>query len=69
MDAWSYIELSKPKLVFLLVITSLCAIYVALIKTGIPLARAREKVIQADRIERLSQVPSCMLACAKGLCP
>ncbi len=37
MDTWNYIELSKPKLVFLLVITSLSAMLVASIKTGIPL--------------------------------
>ncbi len=32
---WSYIEISKPKLVFLLVITSLGAMFVASIKTGV----------------------------------
>ena len=40
MDAWSYVEISKPKLVFLLVITSLGAMFVASIKTGIPLTSA-----------------------------
>ena len=37
MDAWSYVEISKPKLVFLLVITSLGAMFVASIRTDIPL--------------------------------
>ncbi len=41
MDAWSYIEISKPKLVSLLVITSLCTMYVASIKTGIPLTYSK----------------------------
>jgi protoheme IX farnesyltransferase len=37
LDALSYVEISKPKLVFLLVITSLGAMFVASIKTDIPL--------------------------------
>ena len=37
MDAWSYVEISKPKLVFLLVITSLGAMFVASIRSDIPL--------------------------------
>ena len=37
MDIWSYVEISKPKLVFLLVITSLGAMFVASIRTDIPL--------------------------------
>ena len=37
LDAWSYVEISKLKLVFLLVITSLGAMFVASIKTDIPL--------------------------------
>jgi protoheme IX farnesyltransferase len=37
LDAWSYVEISKPKLVFLLVITSLGAMFVASIRADIPL--------------------------------
>ncbi len=37
VDAWSYVEISKPKLVFLLVITSLGAMFIASIQKGIPL--------------------------------
>ena len=37
MDAKSYVEISKPKLVFLLVITSLGAMFVASIRTDMPL--------------------------------
>jgi protoheme IX farnesyltransferase len=37
LDVWSYVEISKPKLVFLLVVTSLGAMFVASIKAGIPL--------------------------------
>jgi protoheme IX farnesyltransferase len=37
LDVWSYVEISKPKLVFLLVITSLGAMFVASIKTGVSL--------------------------------
>ena len=37
VDAWSYVEISKPKLVSLLVITSLGAMFIASIQKGIPL--------------------------------
>ena len=37
LDARSYVEITKPKLVFLLVIKSLGAMFVASIRTDIPL--------------------------------
>jgi protoheme IX farnesyltransferase len=41
LDAKSYVEISKPKLIFLLVVTSLGAMFVASIRTDIPLTLAQ----------------------------